>query len=205
MATARLDITLRNSRTEIQKLRSYHSNASISIAPKLNHFVSELMFLRLFSIFEHSVAEFAYKIASGAAYLNGNSAQLHVTANSVQSARGLFLSHGRPRPRQNLQWTKARHIRESVQFVIPANEPFVRNAQNHGHLIDEMRKIRNAIAHRTSSSRAEFRRVIRQSYGANVSLSPGAFLTSTRRTTMPKLTAYFTAAEVILQNLAGGR
>ncbi len=73
---------------------------------KYQHFIAEMIMLRLFSIFEDSVAEIAYKLASGAMYSNGNYPTLTCQAGSMAGARGLFLNHGRARSVQNLKWTK---------------------------------------------------------------------------------------------------
>lgn len=203
MRVPRLEISVRNATNSIDLLQSF-KNDSEELEAKYQHFISEMIMLRLFAIFEDIVAEIAFKLAAGATYLNGSTPTLTTQANSIAGARGLFLSHGRPAAVQYLKWTKARYIRESVQHVIPATESYVRNAQAHGHLIEEMRKVRTVLAHRSTSARKGFRQVIRTVYGANVGITTGAFLTSTRRSRICNLNRYLASTKVVLNDLAKG-
>lgn len=203
MAVARLSITLRNAETAINRLQMHVSEAQV-LPPKFQHFIAEMVMLRLFSIFESSIAELAYKLAAGATYTNGNAPALRVQAGSMLGSRALFLTHGRQRARTNLQWTKASYIRESVEHVIPPTERFVFNIQANGQVIEEMRRVRNVLAHRTSSASSKYRAVLRQSYGANVQVTPGAFLTSTSRSNTNKLALYLASTRAILNDAARG-
>lgn len=203
MPVPKLQITIRNAHQAIEKLNSFRSQ-SIDLEAKYQHFIAEMIMLRLFSIFEDSVAEIAYKLASGAVYSNGSPANLSIQAGSMTGARGLFLSHGRTRSVQNLKWTKSRFIRESVRHVINSSDPFIQSAQRNGNLIEEMRKVRNVLAHNTTSARVDFKTVVRLAYGANINITPGAFLSSTRRTSMCNLDKYLTATKIILTDMISG-
>ena len=203
MPTPKLQITIRNSRQAIDKL-SLFRRESQSLEAKYQHFIAEMIMLRLFSIFEDSVAEIAYKLASGATYANGILPTLASQAGSMMGARGLFLSHGRTRSVQNLKWTKSKYIRESVQYVISTTDPFILSAQRNGNIIDEMRKVRNVLAHNTTSARSEYKKVVRQAYGANVQIVPGAFLSSTRRTAVCNLDRYLSSTKLILDDMVSG-
>ncbi len=127
-----------------------------------------------------------------------------VTSGTVSASRGLLLSHGRTRPVQNLKWTKASYVKESVKYVIPQSEKFVFNIQSHGVIIDEMRRIRNVLAHQTRTAKRDYRDVLRQSYGANVQVPPGAFLTSTRRFRIGRLQTYLSSTRLVLSDAASG-
>ena len=102
MPAPKLQITIKNSHHAIDKLLSFRAESE-SLEAKYQHFIAEMIMLRLFSIFEHSVAEIAYKLASGARYVNGRQPTLAAKAGSMMGARGLFLRHGRPKPVQNLK------------------------------------------------------------------------------------------------------
>lgn len=203
MPTPKLQITIRNSHQAIDKL-SLFRRESENLEAKYQHFIAEMIMLRLFSIFEDSVAEIAYKLASGAVYVNGGFPVLTSQAGSMVGARGLFLSHGRTKPVQNLKWTKPKYIRESIQHVISTADPFILSTQRNGNIIDEMRKVRNVLAHNTTSARIEYKKVIRQAYGANVHIIPGAFLSSTRRTAVCNLDRYLTSTKLVLVDMVSG-
>ena len=203
MPLPNLSITLRNSHLAVDKLKSFRVESE-NLEAKYQHFIAEMIMLRLFSIFEDTVAEIAYKLASGATYINGSQPNLTSQAGSMVGARGLFLSHGRARPLQNLKWTKARYIRESVQHVILNTDPFVNSAQRNGNIIDEMRKVRTVLAHNTSSAKSGFKTVVRLAYGANVSITPGAFLSTRRRVPICNLDRYLASKKIVLDDMASG-
>lgn len=196
--------TVKFSKNQIEKLKKYKNDAS-PLDAKYQHIISEMIMLRLFSIFEDSVADLAFKIAAGAKYTNGVVPAITTKARRTADSRGLLLTHGRARPEFNLKWTKAQFIRESVEHVIPTTEFFVVNAQAHGQIIDEMRRVRNVLAHNSKSAKTEFKAVIRQTYGANVNISVGAFLTSTRRSTPCNIDRYLGVSEAIISALASGK
>ncbi len=203
MALPKLIITLNKALSELTKLDAYRVDSQ-NLEAKYQHFISEMIMLRLFTVFEDSVADMAYKLAAGATYINGNIPQLNIQASTVSASRGLFLNHGRHRPVQYLKWTKARYIRESIQFVIPSTETFITKVQIHGSIIEEMRRVRNALAHNTTSARSDFKDVVRQTYGANVNISVGAFLTTTRRLPVSNISRYITSTRILLSDLVSG-
>lgn len=203
MALPNLRITIQNSAQQIDKLYAHQVDCE-KLEAKYQHFIGEMIMLRLFSIFEDSVAELAYKIAAGGLYLNGSSANLIKRAGRTRDARQLFLTHNRPKAKDNLKWTKAKFIRESVDNIIPANESFIINAQAHGQIIDEMRKVRNALAHNSHSAKAEFKDILRILYGVNKNIAPGIFLISKRHHHICNLTRYISSTKIVLQTMAGG-
>lgn len=203
MPVPNLSITLRNANNIIDKLEVYR-NQSQSLDAKYQYFISEMIMLRLFGAFEDSISQIAFKLAAGASYTNGLSPSLNIRASNIASARALFLQHGRPKAIQNLKWTQAKHISDSVKYVIPTTEKFIQNVQFHGRIINEMRIIRNVLAHSSTSAKAEFKTLIRQTYGAQLPITTGAFLTSTRRTSIPNLQRYLLSTKIILADLTKG-
>ena len=203
MATPNLSITIKNANTLIWKLQS-HKTDSEKLEAKYQHFIAEMIMLRLFSIFEEAVSEIAFKLAAGGTYTNGSVPILNIRSSSIAASRGLFLNYGRVRPETNLKWTKARYIKESVEYIMPSTERFIINAQNYGSIIEEMRKVRNMLAHNTHSARADYKCVIRQTYGANINISPGAYLTSTRRLPICNLNKYIASTRAIIAAMASG-
>lgn len=203
MARPSLNITIQNSVRQIDRLHQHQLDCEL-LEARYQHFIGEMIMLRLFSIFEDTVAELAYKIAAGAFYSDGTAPALIVKANRIQDSRALFLTHGRARPLDNLKWTKPKFIRDSIGNVIPATEPFIANAQAHGQIIDEMRKVRNALAHNSPSARLEYKEVVRQVYGFNRSVSPGVFLVSKKHNRVCNLARYVASVKAVLAQLARG-
>ena len=164
----------------------HYKTQSEQLEARYQHFISEMIMLRL-SQHLKVVADIAFKLAAGAEYISGRKPMIAVQASRMAASKRAIFTHGRQRPVQYLKWTKAKYIRESVQHVISPNETFVTSAQTYGSIIEEMRKVRNVLAHKTTSAKTDFRALVRQLYGANVNISAGAFLTTTRRTPICKL------------------
>lgn len=145
--------------------------------------VAEIMLLRLFYLFENLISSVSIKLACGATYNDGTAPVLSVKARSSVHARDLFQAHGRSRMRYQLKWSTASEIKENVKYVVDAKDNFVLVIDRNGTLIDELRRIRNRIAHNNSQSRSNFKEVVRRYYGAYLNhVTPGTLLLSHRLT-----------------------
>jgi hypothetical protein len=142
--------------------------------------VAEIVLLRLFSLFENLVSSISTKLACGARYADGSSPALLVTCDSVRNARYNFQNHARTSQRE-LKWSKASDIKENVRYVIDPADNFIRVVNGHGTLIDEIRRVRNRIAHNNARSRSNYRLVVRRHYGAYLNhVTPGMLLLTPR-------------------------
>lgn len=203
MSTPKLSITIRNSHHALDRLLWYRREC-ISLDAKHQHIISEMIMLRVFSILELHISEIAFKIASGACYTNDIQPITFMRCKSIAGARNLFLTFGRNKPIMNLKWTKAKYITDSVKYVIDANYFYIKNANIHSHLINEMRIVRNVLAHRSKSARDDFLLLIRTAYGAQNNITPGAYLTTTRRGPICNIERYITSSKIILNDLCKG-
>lgn len=201
MAVPKLSTTLDKAFKAIDRLESLKVDSE-SLEAKYQHFISEMLMLRLFSIFEDTISEIAFKILSGAVYSDGQIPRLNVPITTIANARNVCLNYGRPRPSQNLKWTKASYIVDSVRYVMDPNEPFILNAQIHGNTIEKMRKARNVIGHNSPSAKADFKTLIRIVYGANIKLSIGAYLCSTKRNPVANIVKHFSEVRTILKSVS---
>jgi hypothetical protein len=88
--------------------------------------------------------------------------------------------------------------------VIPTREHFLITLAFHTILIDEMRKIRNRIAHNNPSSRMMYQTVVRRYYGAEQKhISPGTLLLSTQFT--PRLIdQYLSKSKILVKEMIKG-
>ena len=160
--------------------------------------------LRSFSILEESISELACKLVAGARSLNGAQPNRLFQARSVAGARTAMLTWGRRKPRQYLNWNKVDNIKANTFLVLAGSEPFLSYSALHGASTDEMRKIRNFVAHRSQSARIGYREVIRSTYGANPPVAVGTFLVTTSRWNPAKIDKYLETTKVIIQELAAG-
>ena len=203
MPTPRLDITVRNSVNRIDQLSQFRSESKV-LAPRHQYFIAELIMIRGFSILEEAISELACKLVAGAHYLKGTHPSRLFEARSVAGANSALLNFGRSKPRQYLNWNKVSEIKYNTSLVFTKSEPFVIRSEFHALVIDEMRKVRNFVAHRSQSARVGYKEVIRASYGANPTVDVGTFLVTTSRWSLAKIDGYLNAIRIIIRELASG-
>ena len=144
--------------------------------------VAEIIILRLFDLFENLVSSVSAKLACGARYVDGTRPTLLVNrARSLQGAKTLFQTHGRQRPRSQLKWSIASDIRRNIVHVIDPQDNVVTVVDRSNSFIDELRRVRNRIAHNNAQSRKQYREIVRGHYGAYLNnVTPGVLLLSSR-------------------------
>lgn len=172
------------------------------LPPDLYGFVAEIMMLRIFSILEYTIRETAMRLACGVPYRDGV-APTHILhrCSSLNDAINNFKSYNRPNPKLNLQFTNVSNTNDSIKYVIDNTETFCVSLRKYGTAFEEMRKVRNHIAHRTSSTGNGFKDVIRQKYGANLRLKPSIFLVSTKRQSRPIISEYLIIVRIIINEI----
>ena len=186
---------------EIQRLETILGGMT-GIPANLQYFVAEIVLIRTASILEIAITEIAYKVAAGASYLDGSVPTLLINCRSISGAKTAMLTVGHAKPKQNLKWTRARFITESVRNVIGPNDNFCVTCTNFGSQISEIFKVRNFAAHRNKTSRSEFHQVIRAVYGHDLSSQLGYFLLSSNYVPVPNLRRYLVQTRVIINDLA---
>jgi len=195
--------SLNSSINDIAILSSYNLGSK-SLDAKYQYMISEVIMLRLFATLEATISEIAFKLACGALYRNGNAPLILRPCRSIQDAHAAMLNYNRPRPLQYHRWTKASFIRESIEHIINTTDSFYVNVQNHGNLINEMRIVRNHIAHKSNSTRNEYNQLLSRTYGGNPRLIVGSFLTSNSRNSLANIDRYIASARIILNDITNG-
>lgn len=197
-------ITSLNSSVNDIAILSNYNLGSKSLDAKYQYMISEVIMLRLFSILEATISEVAFKLACGAVYRNGNPPRILRNCSSIQDAHTAMLNYNRIRPLQYHKWTKASFIKDSIEHVLDITDSFFVNVQNHGASINEMRIVRNHIAHRSSSTRQEYNLLLSRTYGGNPRLTIGSFLTSTSRNPLANIDRYITTTRIIINDITNG-
>lgn len=203
MARPKVERTVHMLNRSVDQLTQYYRDSN-SLAPRFQYLVAELVMLRLFSVLEEAIEEVALKLVARALYTNGQPPTLRYNARSISDARSAMMNYGRAKSLSHLRWGRSGDIRDSVDKVMEGTDPFCRNATAHGAILNEMRIVRNRVAHVGSDSRARFQQVIRHTYGANRSIQTGAFLTSVQVLPRAKMEDYLAATRVLVADLARG-
>ena len=165
-----------NCQRESKKLEDL-VDAVNNLPPQYRKLVAEITMLRLAILVENSVSSICAKLVCGSPYMDGNYPKRLATPRSVSGAQSLMRNHGRTRARQNLRWLEGRDIRENIRHVLDQSDPVFIAIRNHSPMMTEIRYIRNHIAHRNSSSRENFRKVVRAHFGGvKRGISPGRLL-----------------------------
>lgn len=188
--------------SEIDKLIDLLSHIS-SLQPRFAKLVAEILLLRLFSSLEETIMSVTTKIGCGALYVDGSQPRLAVQSKSRQGAIDNMMKYGRKKLRY-LQWSQVKEIKENVRYIIDANEHFLNELDRHMLFIEEMRWIRNRIAHNNTTVRANYRKAILRYYGGYVnSVTPGTLLLSPRQNPV-LIEQYLKKSRILVKTLVKG-
>lgn len=160
--------------------------------------------LQSFYFFETAMEEIAAKIACGARYADGTIPVLLHRTRTLDDALTAMRTLNRSRAKGLLKWNRAREINENTRFVIDRTEAFCSACRNHSSKLNEIRIVRNHIAHSTATTRHEFSGVLRRRLGAIPRRlpRPGAFLLREPIPGASILTEYVVSLGVIIKDAA---
>jgi hypothetical protein len=177
--------------------------ASLSpLAATHQKLVAEIIMIRLCLLLENTLELACAKVLCGAQYLDATHPQTLVAARSVSGALFLMRTHGRKKPLVNLHWTRAKLIRENVCKTLDSRDPLFACVRRHTNFLTEARQVRDQIAHKSSSSTAEFRKAVRSRYGAlRRGMTPGLYLLQPGTSRRCKLEEFLIASRVLVRDL----
>ena len=146
---------------------------------KYQKLTAEIVMLRLFDVFQHHLERIVCKVACGSGYLDGSTPQLLYRARSIAGAETAMKSRGRSRPLFFLRWSKASDVIENSKHVIAPRDHVLVSLRRNGYIVDEMRRVRNRVAHSGQRARQDYAVVLQRYYGAQVrGVVPGTLLLS---------------------------
>ncbi len=178
---------------------------SKSLSAEMQGFVAEMLMLRLFSILETCVRDVAIKVACGTPYRNGINSTPTIRCKSVNDAIEKFKNEGRGgQPIQNLRFANVSQTNESIKYVINEREPFRVTLSKYGSIYEEMRCVRNHIAHRTKSTSINYKKIVKQRYGANYIIKTSSFLISSKRDGRVRIEDYIRTIRILINEITNG-
>ena len=174
-----------------------------SLKPKYAILVAEILLLRLFDCLVETMTSITVKIMCGALYSDGSQPGLIIQSRSRVDAMDNMANYGRRRQRR-LKWTQIREIKGNVRYVIAVNEHFLNVLDSHMLFIEEIRWIRNRIAHNNAATRKNYREAVLHYYGAYVnSIRPGILLLSPRQNPV-LMRQYLLKSRILVKTLIKG-
>lgn len=199
MPTPSLVVSYNKVIIDINRLENYRIS-SLTLEPKYQHLIAEVILLRLFSLIENYVKDISSKIACGASYRSGSVPTLFHTCSTVNNALIQFENFNRSTAR-NPKWTNSRYSIDTIKKIIPPTEKVRVELANFANFYDEMRKVRNHVAHRSSGTYGNYKVVLISTYGAYLRINTGAFLVSTKRIPTAKIDYYIQVGKIFVNSL----
>lgn len=166
--------------------------------------LAEMITLQAFYLFELAIEDMAAKIVCGARYGNGVMPIIMHNARSIDAALIAMRTVGRKRAKGILKWNKAAEITRNVRYVIASADSFCTACRNHGSRLNEIRIVRNHIAHGNAGTKAEFARIVSKRLGARPQRlpRPGLFVLREFTPGVPLLKEFVITLGVILRDAA---
>lgn len=198
----RLDVNLRDFYSQTDSL----SNLLVKVSNldfETQRIIYELVMVRLFSLLELQFESIILKVLCNTQYLDASYPNLIITSSNARNAISNISNHGRTRPLRNndIKWNQYQCILGNVRHLINSMDNLLSVFSIYERIINEMRLIRNHIAHNTPDTRNKYKSVVISYYGAYVnSLTPGKLLISNRRSPC-LLKQYIITARIIVKDL----
>ena len=165
--------------------------------------VAELVMVRLFSLLEMHFESITLKVLCNVQYIDSTYPNLIVRSTNAKNAVSNILSYGRTKTWRtvNIKWNQHQCIQENVRYLLNPTDNLLSTFGNHGSVIDEMRRVRNHIAHNTQDTRRKYKSAVVSHYGAYINtITPGKLLLSTRQNPC-LLKQYIVTAKIIIKEL----
>lgn len=194
---------LRAVQTRTQQLSKIRAGL-VDVNPGIQKLAAELLMLRLFDLFMDFLDGTAVRLVCGADYLDGSSPLLlQAPAPSTTTARRQMETLGRSKA-ISLTWSQARSVQRNVRYLVDPTDDFRITIRNHSSSLEEMRRVRNRIAHNNSGTRSLHLDVVEARYGARLKgITPGTLLLS-RRLKRPLIDEYIGSTDVLAKTLVKG-
>jgi hypothetical protein len=199
----KLAVSHRTYIAQADKLRALTQGVGV-LAPDYRQMLAEMITLQAFYLFEMAIEDIAAKIVCGAPYGDGVAPVLFHNSRSIDDALTAMRTLGRKKAKGILKWNKAKEINGNVRHVMAAAENFCTTCRNHSARINEIRVVRNHIAHGNAGTKAEFAKVVTRRLGALPQRLPRAGLFVLREFTpgTPLLVEFVVTLGVIRKDAA---
>lgn len=192
--------TLAEFQREVKKLKDLSLDID-SLPFRYRKLSAELIHLRLYLLIESATESVALQLAMGKAYCDGTHPSPKIVAASSAQAEKNFKEWGRKKPKARLLWSNVDSVVANVVPVFEDTEHFNTHFEAHKQALEELRFVRNRIAHKGGSAARNYNRLIVSNYGVELpAMTPGTYLL-TSRFEPRKLISFVRTGEVFLKTL----
>lgn len=135
--------------------------------------INEMAFLRMFLAWEDFLEESFIRYMCGAVTRTRYCPKVYVSPMNLDHALKFFIV----KPRNYVEWLSGQQVIERAEMVFRDGEPYKSAIRPLLTDLDDMRQIRNSIAHRSGTSWKRFETLVRRILGSRPHrLTPGLFL-----------------------------
>jgi len=135
--------------------------------------INEMAFLDMFLAWEDFLEESFIRYMCGAVTITRYRPKVSVAPVNLDHALRFFIV----KPRDYVEWSSGQQVIERAEMVFHDGEPYKSSIRPSLTDLDDMRQIRNAIAHHSGASLRKFETVVRRLLGSRPrGLNPGLFL-----------------------------
>jgi hypothetical protein len=152
---------------------------AVGLPPEYQKLIAENLMLRLFYELEQAFESIALKLITGASYLDGTAAILITPRFKSQGAAKKHILNAlstKKRAAYYLEWTMLSKIERNLSGILNPVDHFMTTRSLHDAIYEDMRSIRNHIAHNSASTRTKFSPLIQRTYATTKGISPAKFL-----------------------------
>lgn len=136
--------------------------------------IAELCFLRIYCAWENFLEEAFSRFLCGAITLSGGRPKRYVLPLDIDHAQNIVV--GLERGRKYADWARRETVTERAKLFLKDGRPFVQPLQAAARELDDMRAIRDCIAHRSAYANKQFRSVVQRRLGVAHKYHAGRFL-----------------------------
>lgn len=156
------------------KLLDVQRRAS-SLDVEFQKLIAENLMLRLFYELEGTVETVAMKLACGAPFMNGTAPLLLLPPFRGQEKVRQFIIAGK-KSKSYLKWTTFSDLKSNLGLILDQKDDFLSVRKLFDSTYEDMRHVRNHIAHNTESTRKKFVPVAGKVYVKTQGISTAKFL-----------------------------
>jgi hypothetical protein len=140
--------------------------------------IAELSYLKIYLAWESFLEESFIRFLSGARTLSGRGVSSYVTPSSLDHARDVLT--GLDKGGRYADWAKREVVTERARLLFKNGTPFVGPLQAAASDLNDMRTMRDCIAHRSAYVQRNFGKVVLRRLGVAHQMHPGRFLLRNR-------------------------
>jgi hypothetical protein len=165
----------------VNGLRSDVSAAS-TLDLRFQRLIAETAMLRLFYGLDNLIVTCALKLLTNSNYCDASPPARNLPAFRSKALAEAAILAARPRGLPYLKWTQLTDFNRNLVPFLPLTEHYLQERAVMNSVLEDMRHVRNHIAHGNNGTRAKFTTVVHRIYlGRPRGISPGKLLLSPKQ------------------------